>query len=66
MRTTAERIERIFKECSGVWGTSGVTSWERDRLEEWRGREDLSQKQIAVVATIENKVFGETERGGDG
>lgn len=58
MATIAARIERIFKECSGVWGTSGVTSWEKDRLEEWRGRESLSPKQVAVVEAIEKKVFG--------
>jgi hypothetical protein len=57
--TTASRIERIFKECSGVWGTSGVTSWERDRLEEWRGRESLSPGQVRILEQIEKKVFGD-------
>jgi hypothetical protein len=57
--TTAARIERIFKECSGVWGTSGVTSWERDRLEEWRGRESLSPGQVRILEQIEKKVFGD-------
>lgn len=57
----AQRIERIFKECSGVWGTSGVTSWEKERLEEWRGREQLSPRQVAVVESIEKKVFGDED-----
>lgn len=55
----AERIARINAECSGVWGTSGVTSWERERLEEWRGRKSLSDKQLEVLSNIEEKVFGE-------
>lgn len=57
--TIAQRIERLFAECSGVWGPSGVTSYEKDRLEEWRGRERLSEKQEAVLASIEKKVFGD-------
>lgn len=59
--TVRERIERIFNECSGVWGTSGVTSWERDRLEEWRGRESLAPGQVKVLEQIEEKVFGRDE-----
>jgi hypothetical protein len=55
--TIAERIARIEAECRGVWGTSGVTSWERDRLEEWKGRRSLSPKQEAVLQQIEGKVF---------
>ena len=62
-RTIAERIERIFKECSGVWGTSGVTSWERERLEEWKNRETLSEKQEAILRGIETKVFGGDDDG---
>jgi len=57
--TIAQRIEKLFSECSGVWGTSGVSSWEKDRLTEWRGLERLSEKQEAVLAQIEKKVFGE-------
>lgn len=59
--TIAQRIERIFKECSGVWGTSGVTSWEKDRLEEWRGRNSLSAKQLEVLVAIEAKVFEDSD-----
>lgn len=62
-RTITERIERIFAECSGVWGTSGVTSWEKDRLEEWRGRESLSPNQEKILAAVESKVFGEDDDG---
>jgi hypothetical protein len=59
--TVAQRIERIFTECSGVWGASGVTSWERQRLDEWRGREDLSDGQVKVLEQIEKKVFGDDD-----
>lgn len=62
-RAIAERIERIFKECSGVWGTSGVTSWEKSRLEEWRGRARLSPDQEKILSQIEKKVFGEDDDG---
>lgn len=61
--TIAERIERIYKECSVVWGQSGVTSWERDRLDDWRGRTDLAPGQLKVLAQIEAKVFGEDGNG---
>lgn len=56
-----ERIERIEKECKGVWGQSGVTAWERDRLEDWKHRDSLSEKQEAVLADIERKVFGDDD-----
>lgn len=59
--TIPERIKAIFDECSGVWGESGVTSWERDRLEEWKNRTSLSEKQEAVLEQIEAKVFGDDE-----
>lgn len=56
--TVAERVAKIIKECSGVWAQSGVTSWERDRLEEWKNRQSLSHGQLAVLTDIEKKVFG--------
>lgn len=59
--TIAQRIQKIYDECSGVWGTSGITSWERERLEEWRHRETLSPKQEGVLRQIEKKAFGEDE-----
>lgn len=58
--TPAERIARIYAECSGVWGQSGVTSWERERLAEWKSRTSLTEKQEKVLAGIEKKVFGES------
>lgn len=58
MATVAERIAAIEKECSGVWGTSGITSWERDRLTEWKNRTHLSAKQLEVLKQIEEKAFG--------
>ena len=56
--TIPERIKAIFDECNGVWAESGVTSWERDRLEEWKDRTSLSEKQEKVLVQIEEKVFG--------
>lgn len=55
--TIAQRIQRIYDECSGVWGQSGISSWERDRLEEWRSKTSLSQKQEAILIQIEKKAF---------
>jgi hypothetical protein len=53
--TIAERIAAIEKECAGVWGTSGITSWERDRLAEWKARTFLTEKQERVLQQIEVK-----------
>jgi len=54
------RIERIEDEISSVASLSGVTSWERDRLSEWKSaRYKLTDKQLAILADIEKKVFGE-------
>ncbi len=55
----AERIARIERECAHAWSLYGIDSWQRARLEEWRGRERLSDKQEAVLEQIERKVFGE-------
>lgn len=59
--TIPERIKRIYDECAGVWAESGVTSWERDRLEEWKNRNSLSEKQEQVLEKIEKKVFGDDD-----
>ena len=59
--TIAERIKRIEDECSGVWGESGITSWERERLAEWKGRSSLSPKQEEILKQIEAKAFGEDD-----
>lgn len=57
--TIADRIERIFEECEpGAWGASGVSSWEKDRMFEWRHRNHLSAKQMEVLEKVERKVFG--------
>ena len=62
--TIAQRIARVVKECSGVWGQSGITSWERERLDEWQWRSSLTEKQEAVLKAIERKAFpGEQENG---
>lgn len=59
MKSVAQRIAAINTECSGVWGQSGVTDWERQRLVEWADRETLSEKQEAVLSAVEKKVFGD-------
>ena len=51
----------IEKECSGVWGQSGVTSWERERLAEWKARGVLTEKQEEILQQIEKKVFGDCD-----
>lgn len=63
MPTVRQRVEAIEKECSGVWGQSGITQWERDRLDEWKGKANLSEKQEAVLKTIEGKAFGSDDDG---
>ena len=55
------RIEKIENECRGVWGQSGVTSWERERLAEWKLRRSLTPKQEEILQGIEQKVFGSCE-----
>lgn len=55
--TVAERVARIVAECAGVWGQSGITSWERDRLEEWKHKASLSPRQEEILAQIEKKAF---------
>lgn len=59
--TVPERIAAINKECSGVWGTSGITSWERERLEEWKNRPNLTPKQFRILEQIEAKAFGKND-----
>lgn len=56
-----DRIKKINDECSGVWGQSGVSQWERDRLVEWANKTSLSEKQEEILAGIEKKVFGDAE-----
>jgi len=53
--TIAERIAKINDECRHIWGTSGITSWERDRLDEWKHRTFLTDKQERVLQQIEVK-----------
>lgn len=57
--TIAERIAAIEKECAGVWGQSGITAWERDRLEEWKLYTTLHPKQEQILQEIEKKAFGD-------
>lgn len=55
--TVRERIERIIKECEGVWSGFGINSWERERMKEWRDRPILTEKQLEVLRTVEKKAF---------
>jgi hypothetical protein len=55
--TPAERVTRIEEECAGVWGASGVTSWEREFLTSVKQRAILSDKQERTLQDIERKVF---------
>lgn len=57
--THVARIEKIEAECRGVWAQSGVTAWERARLQEWKALARLSEKQDEILRQIERKVFGE-------
>lgn len=59
--TPAERIAAIEKECSGVYGASGITSWERARMAEWKHLDRLTDKQDAIIKQIEKKAFGEDD-----
>lgn len=61
MATITERIAAIEKECSGVWGQSGITQWERDRLKDWKYRHSLSPKQEETLQAIERKAFPQRE-----
>lgn len=53
--SVSERIAAIEKECEGVWGQSGITDWERQRLAAWRGFRKLSYKQETILRAIEAK-----------
>lgn len=55
--TIAERIARIEAECRGCWALSGIDSFERARLEEWKARPSLSPKQEEILQRIERKAF---------
>jgi hypothetical protein len=57
--TITDRIAAIEKECAGVWGQSGITDWERQRLAEWKAKTNLSPRQEEILRQIEAKAFGE-------
>ena len=59
--SVAERVAAIVKECAGVWGQSGITQWERDRLDEWRRLPMLSPAQDRILQQIEQKAFGNAD-----
>lgn len=51
------RVERIEKECDGVWAEYGVTSWERTFLENIKTRSTLTPAQEDTLEKIGWKVF---------
>ena len=59
--TPAQRVARIEQECSGVWGQSGITDWERQRLSDWKRLSALSEKQETILRQIEQKAFGDDD-----
>lgn len=59
MATVRQRIEKIEDEIEGVAAQYDVTSWEREFLESVKTRTVLSEKQMHILAQIEEKVFGE-------
>lgn len=61
--TPAQRIAKIEAECSGVWGQSGITDWERQRLNDWKTLQRLSEKQETILRQIEQKAFGGEDGG---
>lgn len=61
MTTPRERVERIEKECAGVWGQSGVSSQDRNFLLSIKSRQTLSEKQEKWLRDIEQRVFNEDE-----
>ena len=65
MSTITDRINRLLHEIRGVAASYGITSWERDRLDEWRYKRDLSDRQEKVLQELEKKVFGEQEEEDD-
>jgi hypothetical protein len=55
--TPRARVDKIEEEIDGVAAQYGVTSWEREFLENVKSRSSLSDKQEAILSGIENKVF---------
>jgi hypothetical protein len=54
-----QRIARIFEEVQGCWAFRGVTSWDADKLFDWRDRnEPLTPQELVSLADIEKQVFG--------
>lgn len=58
--SVSERVQRIMAECVSDLGYAmrGVSSWDQDRLIDWRERTYLSPEDMARLAEIENQVFG--------
>ena len=61
MPTIRDRIERVLLEIRGVAASYGIDSFERARLDEWRYKRELSEKQEKILQDIERRVFGPQE-----
>lgn len=59
MGSIRQRVEKVEAEIEGVASQYGVTSWEREFLESVKERTVLSEKQMAILKQIEDKVFNE-------
>jgi hypothetical protein len=57
MATVRQRVEKVEAEIEGVASQYGVTSWEREFLESVKERTVLTDKQMAILKQIEEKVF---------
>ena len=55
------RLRSIKDECEGVWASFGITSWERDFLENIGQRTYLTESQKNILKDIEKKIFGNNE-----
>lgn len=57
--THQDRITRIQDEIRGVVAQYGVTSWERKFLDDIKRWPSITERQEAILAKIEAKVFEE-------
>jgi len=57
--TPKQRVERVEKECEGVYAQCGVNMRDREFMASMRRRETLSPLQEAWLRDIETRVFGD-------
>ena len=59
MPSIRQRVDKVDEEISGVASQYGVTSWELEFLESVKTRTVLTEKQMKILKSIEDKVFGD-------